>query len=110
MNVTVRKISFKIMDAMAFMSIALLTVLAVFAPDQALALNFTTFATQEGAINIAKGVLGLFIIITIFSETIPNVVQGKIPEALKSVVVVLVLAGISIKLKDLINAIGNVAG
>lgn len=98
-------------DVMAFMSVAFLAVMAMLSPEIAQAqLDFSAAIASNEAIGIAKGILGLVVVIVVFSDTIPNVVKGQLTEALKSMAVVLVLVGIAIKLKDIVSALASATG
>lgn len=107
----IKPLAFAVSDIAAVLSVAFLTVMAMISPELAFAqLDFATALASNEAIGIAKGVLGLLIVIVVFSDTIPNIFKGQLTEALKSMAVVLMLVGIAVKLKDIVSALANAVG
>ena len=106
-----KPMAFALSDIAAVMSVAFLAIMAMLSPELALAnLDFSAALASNEAIGIAKGVLGLLIVIIVFSDTIPNIFKGQITEALKSMAVVLILVGIAVKLKDIVSALASAVG
>jgi Mg2+/Co2+ transporter CorB len=106
-----KPMGFALADITAAMSVAFLMALAMFSPELALAnLDFSGAIASSEAVGIAKGILGLAIVIIVFSDTLPNILKGQITEALKSMAIVLILVGIAVKLKDIVSALVSAVG